>query len=152
MDRYWLCVLRHTFTPRPLEAPSSSLCVTSSPSRRSWRSCSRGARRNRNLSTAASRTRSGRTRMRRSRERRGGGRRRGAGPRRQVSGTSVRGGKREIASSGATVMRELCGTGDFSFNLSAGDFWGPLVPTPEHLVAAPGRSRWQGAEFHSDTD
>lgn len=58
--------------------------------------------------------------MRRSRERRDGGRRRGAGRRRQVSGTSVRGRRREIASSGATVMRELCGTGDFSFNLSAG--------------------------------
>lgn len=117
IDHYWLCVLRHTFTPRPLEAPSS-LCVTSSLSRRSWRSYSRGAKWNRNFSTAATWTRRGRTRTPRNRPRRSGERRRGTRPPRQVGSISVRGRRRiegwkrrrrrrrkkkkKIASSGAT--------------------------------------------------
>lgn len=48
-----------------------------------------------------------------------------------------------------TVMRELCGTGDFPVS---GAFWGSTRPNS----GAPGRSsgtiRVAGAEFHGDTD
>lgn len=73
---YWLSVLQHIFPLWPLEAPSS-LCVSSSLSRWSWRSYSHSMKWSLNFSTGATWTKKEKTRTPRNQRRKGEERRRG---------------------------------------------------------------------------
>lgn len=86
---YWLSCLQHTFLLWPLEAPSS-LCVTSSLSRWSWRSYSHSMKWSLNFSTGTTWTRREKMQMPRSQWRKRGERRRGIRPPHQVRGITLR--------------------------------------------------------------
>ncbi len=118
---YWLCFLQHTFLLWPLEAPSS-LCVTSSLSRWSWRSYSYSMKWSLNFSMGTTWTRSEKTRTPPNQWRKREERRRGIRPPHQVRGITLRPDDRwENSAKWSPLVplyvvheRQICGTGDFS--------------------------------------